>query len=270
LRSVVSVPATQRENCLCGVYSISCASQLMRERRGRPLELYNSLMDEAIFIKICGIRSHRDLQAALKAAPDAVGFLVGQRYASEDFITVACARRLIAEMPSSLQSVLVTHLNNPVDVTGLMAATGAAALQLHGRPEPRDVCEIRNCLGDGVPVMLALAADTPQLPLVAGLFESWVDAFVVDTQVLEEGRVGGTGRTHDWEVTAGFAAISRRPVVLAGGLTPANVGAAIAAVGPWGVDVNSGVENSRGGKSVVRCRQFVQAVRGTGQQQNCL
>ena len=71
--------------------------------------------------------------------------------------------------------------------------------------------------------------------------------------------IGGTGRTIDWDVARAIAAT--RPLVLAGGLTPENVGRAVATVAPWGVDVASGVEQAPGVKDPARVRAFVQAVR---------
>jgi phosphoribosylanthranilate isomerase len=71
--------------------------------------------------------------------------------------------------------------------------------------------------------------------------------------------IGGTGRTIDWQAARAIA--MTRPLVLAGGLTPDNVGEAVACVAPWGVDVASGVERSPGIKDRSRVRAFVEAVR---------
>jgi phosphoribosylanthranilate isomerase len=85
------------------------------------------------------------------------------------------------------------------------------------------------------------------------------DYVMVDARV--EGALGGTGRTFDWRLVAGLA--QRRKLVLAGGLTPDNVAAAVAAVHPWCVDVASGVESAPGVKDLEKVRAFVAAARAS-------
>ena len=77
----------------------------------------------------------------------------------------------------------------------------------------------------------------------------------------EQGSLGGTGRTFDWRIAGELA--SRYDLILAGGLTPDNVGRAVAEVGPWGVDVSSGVETD-GVKDAAKIRRFAQEVRRAG------
>src|SRR5690606_35214970 len=88
-------------------------------------------------------------------------------------------------------------------------------------------------------------------------FSGGAPAFLLDANA--PGQFGGTGQTADWEAARPLAA--RWPLFLAGGLTPANVAEAIRAVGPWGVDVASGVEAAPGKKDPARMRAFVAAVR---------
>ena len=85
----------------------------------------------------------------------------------------------------------------------------------------------------------------------------YVDALLVDSRTVD--RLGGTGMTHDWSISAAVGSAVKVPLVLAGGLHPENVAAAIAAVHPATVDVNSGVENGRGDKDPERCSAFVGA-----------
>jgi phosphoribosylanthranilate isomerase len=88
-----------------------------------------------------------------------------------------------------------------------------------------------------------------------------VDAFITDTYDPATGADGATGMTHDWSLSRALVTRSDRPVILAGGLTPDNVRAAILAVGPAGVDVHTGVEGPDGRKDAARVRRFVAAAR---------
>jgi phosphoribosylanthranilate isomerase len=90
------------------------------------------------------------------------------------------------------------------------------------------------------------------------------DAVLLDSRTSD--RLGGTGRPHDWSISAAIVdalAWFDRPVVLAGGLTPATVAAAIRQVRPYAVDVNSGVETAGGDKDPAACAAFVAAARST-------
>jgi phosphoribosylanthranilate isomerase len=85
-----------------------------------------------------------------------------------------------------------------------------------------------------------------------------VEAFITDTFNPSTGASGATGLTHDWEVSREIVRVSPRPVILAGGLTPDNVGAAIRAVSPAGVDCHTGVEGADGRKNERLVRRFVE------------
>ena len=88
-----------------------------------------------------------------------------------------------------------------------------------------------------------------------------IDALLLDSCDRTSNRMGGTGLVHDWNLSAQIVRESPVPVILAGGLTSANVAKAIDLVHPWGVDVNTGVTGDAGGKSAERCRQFVSAAK---------
>jgi phosphoribosylanthranilate isomerase len=91
-----------------------------------------------------------------------------------------------------------------------------------------------------------------------------VDGFVADSCNPATGQVGGTGLTHDWRISAELVERTAKPLWLAGGLTPANVAAAIEQVKPWGVDVNSGVKGPDGFKQQQRLHAFIEAAKRNG------
>lgn len=212
-------------------------------------------------VKICGIRNRDDLDAALAGDPDAVGFLVGRVHVSPDFVTPETARELSALIPPEITPMLVTHLNDPGELERLLHITGLHTVQLHGAPSPEQVCGLRTRLGAEAVLILAVHVEGSSIGPGWQDALSWADAAIVDTADPVSDRIGGTGRVHDWSVSAEFARKCPAPVLLAGGLTPENVGEAVRVVRPYGVDVNSGVENNDGAKWAARCRDFVRRAR---------
>ena len=205
-------------------------------------------------VKICGIRRVEDALAAVDAGADAVGCLVGLDYAAPDGIDPLTARGIFAALPPFVARVLVTHRTGLAEVTTLVQESGATVVQLHGEFPTVAIPALREALpfaaivksvhvkGDGT-VAAALAAARA------------ADAILLDT--IARGRIGGTGKTHDWSISARIAAASPKPVILAGGLNPENVAEAIAKVRPFAVDVNSGTRGADGWKDHAKIRAFI-------------
>jgi len=211
-------------------------------------------------IKICGITSKTDLTTAIEAGADAVGFLVGQKYPSADFISPQLARSLLQTRYPFLTTVLVTHEEDPAAIVALAEAVPTRAIQVHSDVGVGELVALRQLVGDRVIIGKITVEDRSCLSRLS-LVSSVVDAIVLDSMNRQTGQVGGTGLTHDWVLSAELRKASTCPVVLAGGLRPTNVRTAIALVKPFAVDVNSGVENVDGRKSSSLIRQFVLAAR---------
>ena len=213
-------------------------------------------------IKICGIRNDSDLKAALSASPDAVGFLVGQVHPSPDFILACTARRLAKSLPPFVQPWLVTHLSKPEEVLDLADAAAVHNIQLHGESTPEEVSAIRDALPPCARLVRAVHPEPQDAFYQYAEFVPFIDAFLIDTLNPKTGQVGGTGLTGNWIRAARFVQESPLPVILAGGLTPANVARAIERVRPYAVDVNTGVKaTSDRTESAALCREFVKAER---------
>ena len=208
-------------------------------------------------VKICGIKRVEDANLAIEAGADALGFLVGQTHTSADFISPLTAKTIAASLPPGATPVLVTHLTDPDDVLNLAALVGMNTVQLHGEIWPEDVARLRRA----APNLTFLKAFhvTDEASLGYGdEFVGLVDGFVLDTVNSRTGQIGGTGQTHDWRLSRRI--VERHPsipVILAGGLHPENVAEAIAAVGAFGVDVNSGTKGPDGFKAEGKVRAFV-------------
>jgi phosphoribosylanthranilate isomerase len=211
-------------------------------------------------VKICGTTSESDAALALAAGADALGFLIGLDYSTDDEIAQSEARAVIARLPPFVASVLVTHRSDPDWIAATCREIRCGTLQLHGSARIDDLGEIR-ALVPWVKIVRTVHVEDAAALDAAHAAAEYADAVLLDTKTRT--RLGGTGRTHDWSLSAEIVRRLQRPVILAGGLTPENVGQAIALVRPWAVDVNSGVEDARGRKDPQRLRAFVERARAT-------
>lgn len=203
-------------------------------------------------VKVCGVTAREDLRAAVRAGADAVGFLVDVPVDSPREVPPARAVELARATPPFVTSVLVTMPDDPEATIDLFGRVQPDALQVHGGLTPGDVAYLSANVSGGV----VRAVDHDE----AEGFADVADALLVDS-VGERGR-GGTGRTHDWARTREVVGAVEAPVVLAGGLTPGNVREAVEAVGPYAVDVASGVEREGGRKDHDAVESFVRAAGG--------
>ena len=200
-------------------------------------------------VKVCGLTTHGDLRTAVGAGADAVGLISDVETDTPREIPPDLAVELARAAPPFVTTVLVT-----------MPATPDAAVDLAGRVQP-DVVQVHGDLTVGDLAYLSsnvsgdvMAAVTPE---AAGDLDTVADALVVDS--LDEAGAGGTGETHDWAATRELVTSLASPIVLAGGLTPDNVAAAVEAVDPYAVDVASGVEARPGRTDPEAVTAFVRA-----------
>lgn len=214
-------------------------------------------------IKICGIVCQEDAIAAAEAGADALGFLAGVTHRAEDMLTLPGARNLIRSIPSGVWPVLVTHLQDAPTIIEYCRTTECRAVQIQDDIDIDVLAGLREELS-GLLIIKAVLMDSPDIEELikrASSYENYVDAFVCDTVNRAEDRIGGTGQIHDWSLSRILTAALDKPVILAGGLNPGNVAEAVRTVGPWGVDVNTGVEKfprSRSGrKDPQKLRAFI-------------
>ena len=204
-------------------------------------------MNRRTRIKICGLRTETDVDAAVWAGADAVGFVF---YApSVRAVTLGQARRLAERLPPFVTPVGLFVNADPADIEAALRALPGMLLQFHGDEAPSD------CERWGRPYLRALAVQ-PGTRLV-----DWAIGFPRAQALLVDAPVdgyGGGGKVFDWSLLAPSAP---RPVVLSGGLNAANVGDGIRQVRPWAVDVSSGVEATRGVKDPDLIHAFCAAVR---------
>jgi phosphoribosylanthranilate isomerase len=203
-------------------------------------------------VKVCGITNLEDALAALEAGADMLGFNFYAR--SPRHIEPANARRIVERMPDGVACVGVfVNESLPDDVLRIARESGVSAVQLHGDETP----EFCRALGEFTTIK-ALRVGKGYGVESASVFET--DAVLLDAYAPDA--FGGTGHTFDWALARATREVVLK-LFLAGGLKPENVSAAIEAVGPYAVDVCSGVETSPGRKSPALMRDFVAAVRAS-------
>jgi phosphoribosylanthranilate isomerase len=210
-----------------------------------------------ILVKICGITNWPDAKAACDAGADMLGFNFYQK--SLRRVSTVEAATMRAKLPSGVQAVGLFVNANPAEINSLHGFVRFTAAQLHGDETPSIVSEVSRT----VPVIKAfrVAADFPLSSL-----DKYHDAFAFLLDGSRSGQFGGTGASADWNVAR--RAVAAHRIILAGGLTPENVGAAIRSVRPYAVDVASGVETKPGKKDHARIKEFIDEVRRTEEQLN--
>jgi phosphoribosylanthranilate isomerase len=201
-------------------------------------------------VKICGLTNQADLQAAVEAGTDAIGVISSVDVATSREVDRGTAAELIAAVPPFVTATLVSMPDDAEHAVELVKAIRPDALQLHGNFDADDLGYIRAETG----VKVVAAVDHEETDRASAL-DGVADALLVDSTT-DEG-AGGTGETHDWEATGDLVETLTTPVILAGGLTPDNVGEAVRVAAPFGVDVASGVERSEGSKDHTAVATFV-------------
>jgi len=198
-----------------------------------------------VIVKICGITRMDDALEAVRAGAAAVGFIFWP--GSPRYIDPYRARAIANALPPFVTPVGV-FVDQPADyVAGVASLVRLGAIQLHGRETPESAAAL------GRPILKGLTLNDS--------IDPWPDSVVLLLDAHDPVRRGGTGQTIDWEAATRIA--NRRRVILAGGLTPENVGEAIARVQPYGIDVSSGVERSPGVKHHGRLRALFEAIHGS-------
>lgn len=187
-------------------------------------------------VKICGITRGRDARAAIAAGADALGFVFWRK--SPRVVAPAAVAAIGRGVPALVTRVGVFVDASPADVARIVRTANLDAVQLHGDEDPDRYADCGAAVIKAV--SLVERADLTRACRYSGNVTLLVDARDAD-------RKGGTGKRSDWTLARALA--RERPILLAGGISPANVRDAVRAVRPWGIDVSSGVETRPGIKS---------------------
>ncbi|MCJ8501551.1 phosphoribosylanthranilate isomerase [Desulfatitalea alkaliphila] len=219
-------------------------------------------------VKICGIHREADLHLSVACGADALGFVVEYPMDVPWNLDRAAAETLMYATPPFVSRVIVVG-DDPALVIALTKRLRPHAVQLHGNEPIAVTAEMVTAIhGLGVQVLKPLrfsvetgrchAESADPFEAARQIEQAGVDALILDS--VSDTRPAGTGQSVDWAVARQIRVRVRLPLILAGGLHAGNVGQAVAAVRPYGVDVISGVENSVGGKDPAKVKAFIQAV----------
>jgi phosphoribosylanthranilate isomerase len=206
------------------------------------------------WVKFCGTTCVEDALASIQAGADALGFIFAR---SQRRITPEQAREIIRELPGHIERIGVFLNESAEQIRSVVNEVGLSGVQMHGEESPAEVFRhLEPERRDSLRKIKTI--------LVEDGFQAKIDNYsatpgALDTWLLDSG--AGSGRTFDWRLARAQLGARQWRFIVAGGLTPENVGEALCAFHPWGVDVVSGVESKPGRKDPEKMKAFVAAVR---------
>lgn len=220
-----------------------------------------------MWVKICGNTNLEDALLAAALGADALGFVFAE---SKRQVTPAQIAKITPQLPADVERVGVFYSRDPREIESIVREAGLTAAQLHGGVDLELSSKLRETFGDtfgliqtvhwtiGTDSSTALSQQLRQINLARV-----VDRILIDSRVGQAR--GGTGISFDWKAARSVIQenAGKLKVIVAGGLRPENVGEAIRELGPWGVDVVSGVEASPGKKDPAKMEDFLRMARST-------
>jgi phosphoribosylanthranilate isomerase len=219
----------------------------------------------SLWIKICGITSAADALLAVEAGADAVGFVFA---ASPRHVTESEAAGIVARLPKTVEKIGVFVDATVEEIYSAVRMCHLTGVQLHWDAAADMPGRLKDLLGHELRVLRVVHFGEGVEERVADYEQDTnVDGLLIDSRTAAA--AGGTGVAFDWELAGKtvFKNARERKLVVAGGLTPENVGEAIGALRPWGVDVVSGVEAEPGRKDGGKVREFVERARAGKKEQ---
>lgn len=205
-------------------------------------------------VKICGITNYNDAAAAVDAGADALGFVFFRE--SPRYLSSEDAGNIIRHLPPFVATVGVFVNESPRVIEDTASAAGLSVVQLHGE-EAAEVCR---SLSISRRVVKAFRVRSLESLDEFAVYKDDVSAFLLDAYSAKA--YGGTGEVFNWDIALEAKRYGR--IILAGGLTPDNIGDAVRHVGPYAVDVSSGVESARGKKDHLRMKLFIERAKAAG------
>ena len=210
-------------------------------------------------VKICGVSTIEQANKIVDLGADAIGLLaaidVKKEGVSRGIITKEVAREIANSLPPFVDSVLVTSYDNVEKIIETCKFVGNKTVQISNRDlDAKEIEKIKEIL-PYMKIINVVHVTNKSAIQTAKKIESCSDAILLDSRIGNQ--LGGTGKTHDWNISRQIVQNSNIFVILAGGLNPENLEEAIEKVRPWGVDVHTGVENPDGSKNYKKIQKFI-------------
>jgi len=219
-------------------------------------------MIEDNLIQIAGVKDAAEAKLLRQCGVRYLGFPLRLAVHQED-LTEKEAADIIQGLEPPTLAVLITYLDAADAIAEFCRSLGTQIVQVHGDIDIGELKKLK-ALAPWLTVIKSLVVgfhSNKDLESMTKELSPFVDAFITDSFDPATGATGATGKTHDWSVSRRIVEQSRRPVILAGGLTPDNVRRAILEVQPAGVDAHTGVEDVTGRKSREKVERFVAEAR---------
>lgn len=200
-------------------------------------------------VKICGITSKEDALMAAGYGADAVGVINVKE--TPRYVDLETARKIFNVLPVFVSKVVVA-MPQSIEEALEIEETGADYIQLHGNESVDFLRELRE--KSRLRIIKKISVDENCI-INSERYSEIADAILLDTKI--KGMSGGTGKVHDWDISREIVESINKPVILAGGLSPKNVGSAIEKVKPYAVDSSSGVESKPREKDKKKIKKFI-------------
>ncbi|AEH60056.1 Phosphoribosylanthranilate isomerase [Methanosalsum zhilinae DSM 4017] len=219
-------------------------------------------------VKICGMKSHAEIETAASFGADAVGIITEVPVKTRRKVDLQTAAALISKVPLFVKSVMVIMPENAEHATEMIEFAQPDVIQLHSYLNTREIEKIRDNTDVQIiktfqiPVKIAGPVDQATDKIVEKI-NSFTQNCLIDGVLLDShssAGSGGTGRVHRWDISQKIVQKSEVPVILAGGLDPSNISEAVRCVAPYGVDTASGIETN-GEKDREKIELFIRGAR---------
>jgi phosphoribosylanthranilate isomerase len=210
-------------------------------------------------IQVAGIIDLEEAELLINAGVDYLGFPLRLPVNKED-LSEEEAAKIIKTISPPAKGVLITYLDTAKEIVEFADKLGVKVVQLHGKISKSELIKTKELKPDLEIIKSLVIGEYSQDELLTIINEhsNWIDAYITDTFDPKTGASGATGKTHDWAISKKIIEISKKPVILAGGLNADNVREAILTVKPAGIDVHTGIENKSGRKDPELLIRFVQ------------
>lgn len=220
------------------------------------------MSEVAGLIQVAGIVDAKEAAMLAESGVDWLGFPL-RLTINEPDLSEADAAEIIAGIAAPQRAVVITYERTADDILSLCRQIGVRTVQLHAEVDLAELRELKRRHPDlhVIKSLVVRPDNIRQLRESVARTHEYVDTYITDTFDPTSGAEGATGLTHDWRISAELVRHSPRPVILAGGLRPDNVAAAIEHVRPAGVDAHTGLEAPDGRKDPEKVRRFVTAAR---------